>query len=155
MSSSNVLTDLVDAQITDTDATIDGKVLSRPTLLVTDGAALTYAVDVDIGKNQILRNVPVANNNRALIYADAGAAVTLTRTSSGMYRVTGLSNEMPGTYTYFTVDLGTFTFGAVEDRSIAARVLTYGELATYGVFGIVPYGAIGVFKGGVLEEINA
>jgi hypothetical protein len=102
----------------------------------------------------ILRDVPVARNNRELVFADAGAAVTLTRTANGRYMVTGLSNELPGTYTVFTVDLGTFSFGPVVDLSLVGRPLTLGELASLGSFGVTPLGATGLFKGGVLQEIN-
>lgn len=150
----NVLTYLTEAQITDAKDEIDGKALTRPALLATDGAVLAYVVDVDIGKNVILRNVPIARNNRSLVFTDAGAAIRLRRTRSGRYEVVGLSNELPGTYTTFSVDLGDFTFGPVTDLSIVSRVLTYAELATFGGYGTLPYGVIGIFKGGVLLELR-
>jgi hypothetical protein len=153
--SDNVLTYLTEAQITDAETELDGKALTRPALLATDGAVLAYVLDVDIGKNVILRNVPVARNNRSLVFADAGSAVRLRRTASGRYEVIGLSNEQPGTYTTFEVDLSDFTFGPVTDLSIVSRVLTYAELASFGGYGTIPYGAIGIFKGGVLQEIRA
>ena len=46
----SLLTNLTQAQIDANKMEIDGKVLSRPALLVTDGTALIYAVDVDIGE---------------------------------------------------------------------------------------------------------
>lgn len=152
--SSNVLTYLTETQISDAEDEIDGKALTRPALLATDGSVLAYVVDVDIGKKVILRNVPVARNNRSLIFADAGSAVRLRRTTSGRYQVIGLSNEQPGTYTTFTVNLTDFTFGPVTDLSLTARPLTYAELATFGGYGTVPYGATGIFRGGVLLEIR-
>jgi hypothetical protein len=153
--STNVLTYLTEAQITDAQAEIDGKALTRPALLATDGSVLAYVVDVDIGKNVILRNVPIARANRSLVFANAGSAIRLRRTASGRYEVIGFSNEQPGTYTTFSVDLSDFSFGPVTDLSIVARELTYAELATFGIYGTIPYGAIGIFQGGVLQEVRA
>ncbi len=170
-----VLTDLTQNIITDKNQQIQGKVLSRPALLATDGTDIVYVVDVDIGLqpplgfdalgnpltgggsglDAILRNVQIPRGNRDLIYAEAGSAVTLQRTANGFYQIIGFSSEMPGTYTRVPVNLGDFTFGPTEDLSIVARPLTYGELSIYGVYGIIPYGAIGVFLGGVLQEITS
>jgi hypothetical protein len=155
VSTGNVLTYLTESQITDAETEIDGKALTRPALLATDGAVLAYVVDVDVGKNVILRNVPIARNNRSLVFTDAGSAIRLRRTDSGRYEVVGLSNELPGTYTTFSVNLDDFTFGAVTDLTIVSRLLTYAELATVGGYGTIPYGAIGIFKGGVLLEIRS
>jgi hypothetical protein len=220
----SVLTYLTETQITDAAAEIQGKTLTRPALLATDGNVLIYVVDVDIGaqpigmtsstfktvttddpvvgatttvttvtqvingttvttvtsvitdppaapitnvtvtKNAatssqntptILRDVPIARNNRELVFADAGAAVTLRRSANGRYEIVGLSNELPGTYTVFTLDLGTFAFGPVIDLTLAARPLTLGELSSLGSFGVTPLGAVGLFRGGVLQEITS
>ena len=170
-----VVTDLTQNQITDTYPQIQGKVLSRPALLTTDGTDIVYVVDVDIGLqppagfdslgnpittegsglDAILRNVQIPRNNRDLIFAEAGSAVTLQRTANGFYQIIGFSNEMPGTYNRIYVDLGSFTYGPAEDLSIVSRPLTYGELDVYGVYGIIPYGAIGLFVGGVLQRITS
>lgn len=220
--SGGVLTYLTETQIEDAAAEIQGKTLSRPALLATDGNVLIYVVDVDIGAQPIglapstlktvttdpvtgavttttivtvvvngttvtttttvitnppaapitnvivtkdsatsgqtgsliLRDVPIARNNRELVFADAGAAVTLRRSANGRYEIIGLSNELPGTYTSFTVDLGTFAFGPVIDLSLVARPLTFGELGSLGSFGVTPLGATGLFRGGVLQEIK-
>jgi hypothetical protein len=171
----SVLTYLTQNQITESATEIQGKVLSRPALLTTDGTNVVYVVDVDIGLqppagfdslgnpittegaglDAILRNVQIARNNRDLIFAEAGSAVTLRRTANGFYQVVGFSSEMPGTYTRFTVNLTDFTFGPVQDLSLVARPLTYGELMIYGTYGIIPYGAVGLFQGGVLKEITS
>lgn len=136
---------------------INGKILTRPALLVTDGDSRTYCVDVDIGENgdaDTLKNVPLARANRDLLYADAGNVCRLRRTASGQWEVIGFSKEGPGTYTRFPVSLSDMSFGPIEDLSIQARPFTYEELATYGVYGVMPYGATAVFKGGVLLEIR-
>lgn len=133
---------------------INGKVLTRPALLVTDGDGLTYAVDVDVGASVPLRNVTLARANVDLIYAEVGNPCRLRRTTNGRWEVIGFSKEMPGTYTRFPVNLGDLSFGPVEDFTVDARPLTYAELATFGGYGTVPYGAIGQFIGGVLQEIK-
>jgi len=152
---SGVLTYLTQTQITANDPTITGKVLSRPALYASDGAGLLWVVDVDIGNGQILRNVAIPRNNRDLIYADAGNAVTLERTANGFYQIVGLAPEMPGTYTLVEIDLGDYSFGAPVDLTIESRVLTLEELSIYGTFGIIPFGAIGIFQGGTLLEITS
>lgn len=201
---------------------LNGKVLSRPALLITDGDAATYCVDVDIGSGvdgglksqgdwnantgiplipaataendghyyrvetagntevdgetnwfvgewvvsngstwiklrnltETLKFVPLARANSDLVYADVGNPVRLRRSASGQYEVVGFSKEMPGTYTRTPIDITDFTFGLVEDLTNQARPLTYDELAIYGGYGVLPYGAVAVFKGGVLQEIT-
>lgn len=195
---------------------LNGKVLTRPALVVTDGDGLTYAVDVDIGSSvpgglildgawnadtndpelptpnsdnrghyyrvatagngyevgnwvmsdgttwvrltglfeSTLRNVSLARANVDLIYAEVGNPCRLRRTTNGRWEVVGFSKEMPGTYTRFAVNLADLSFGPVEDLSVDARPLTYAELASFGGYGTVPYGAVGVFIGGVLQEIR-
>lgn len=145
---------IANRSVADGKTELDGKVLTRPALLVTDGNGLTYAVDVDIGKDAPLKNVPLARANADLIYAEVGNPCRLRRTASGQWEVVGFSKEMPGTYTRFAVSLSDFTFGPVEDLTLEARPLTYAELITYGGYGAVPYGAVGIFKGGVLQEIR-
>lgn len=165
------LTYLMRAELRDARAELNGKILTRPSLLVTDGISLVYACDVDIGVkdpagndqvadlidqyNTVLRNVPVARSDYELIYADVGAAVRLRRTGSGQYEIVGFSDEMPGTYIRVPVDLDDFTIGAIEDVSISSRPLTLEELSTFGDFGTTPFGAIGVFQGGTLIRIQA
>lgn len=102
--------------------------------------------------NETLRNVPLARANADLMYADVGNPVRLRRSVSGQYEVVGFSKEMPGTYTRLPVDIDDFSFGLVEDLTVQARPLTYDELGTYG-YGIVPYGGIAYFKGGLLQGI--
>ena len=132
----------------------DGKCLTRPALLITDGDGLTYAVDVDIGEKEPLRNVPLARANVDLIYVDSGNPVRLRRTANGFWTVVSFSKEAPGTYVRFPVSLVDFSFGPVEDLSLDARPLTLGELATYGGFGSVPFGAVAIFRGGTLIELR-
>ncbi len=152
----SLLTYLTQAEIRDAQAELDGKVLTRPALLVTDGGAEVYACDVDIGEDEPLRNVPIAAGNRALVYADVGAAVRLRRSESGRYEVAGYSKSHPGTYTRVAVDLGDRTLGAPQAAGWSSRPLTYGELATLGGgYGIAPYGAVGIYQGDTLVEVRS
>lgn len=152
----SLLTYITQAEIRNAAKELDGKVLTRPALLVSDGLAMIYAVDVDIGQKDPLRNVPIARGNRDLLYAEVGAAVRLRRTESGRYEVVGFSKEAPGTYIRLPVHLATFVLGPATDETLTGRPLTLGELATIGGgFGMCPFGAIGIFKGGVLQEIRA
>ncbi len=164
---------LTSAIITDKRQELDGKVLTRPALLVTDGVSQIHAVDIDIGINDttgydqtldltnanvvgsVLRNVPIAPGNDALIYADVGAAVRLRRSASGRYEVVGFSLTMPGTNIRAPVNLDDLTFGMIEDRTLTSRPLTLAELSTFGTFGDTPLGAIALFRGTTLIRISA
>lgn len=167
-----LLTYLVRGEIDQSIREIDGAILTRPTLLVTDGLSLTYGCDVDVGLKSLdgntgeevvapLRNVPIAANSRDLIYADAGTAVRLRRSETGRWEVTGLSKRRPGSYSRVPVHIPDPSFGpiaydlgTVVEVGLVARALTYDELASFGGYGVVPYGATGIFRGGVLIELR-
>jgi len=153
----SLLTNITQAQIDASQTELDGKILSRPALLVTDGVALVYAVDVDIGESgRVLKNVPLARANRDLLYAEAGNACRLRRSANGKFEVVGFSKELPGRYDRFPVDLGTFAIGPTQAFGLDARPLSYGELADRpGGYGTVPYGATGLFRGGELIEVKS
>lgn len=142
------------SEIGDADRTLQGKALTRPTLLVSDGTGLTYAIDVDIGNGaEPLRNVPIAPGNRDIIYGEAGSAVTLRATASGQYTVVGFAKEMPGTYTRTPIDVQTSALGASVDLTLSSRALTYDELINHGGYGAAAYGLIGVYRGTTLIRI--
>ncbi len=154
--SSSILSYLTQADIRDAAPEVQGKILTRPALLVTDGVGVTYACDVDIGKEAPLRNVPVAGGANNLIYAESGNAVTLRKTASGQYAIVGFAKELPGTYIRIPITISTSAFGPSEDLSMVSRPLTLGELADYGGgFGIIQLGAVATFQGGVLIRISA
>lgn len=145
----------------------EGTVLTRPTLLISDGTNLTYGCDVDIGQKmrdptnprrfivKPLKNVPISAGAREVIYAEVGAAVTLKRNVSGKFEITGFSKRRPGTYHVVEVaivDPGittpSYTIGTTTSIGVSARPLTYIELSTIGGgYGTAPYGATGVFDG--------
>jgi len=143
-----------DVQIGQYDVTGQINQTSTDLLGVPGSSSWTLAQLLTVGS--ILRNVPIARNNYELIYADVGNAVELTRDASGQWTVTGFALEQPGTFTLVEVDLGNMTIGPITDLSIQGRVLTLGELGTLiaGGWGLVPFGASGLFVGGVLQQIT-
>jgi hypothetical protein len=113
-----------------------------------------YQIDDSLTIGTILRNVIIANNNSALLYADVGNPVIVSRTGTGQWQVTGFAAEMPGTRTRIPVDLKAKSIGPGVSLGVSIRPLTLGELATLGGgFGICPLGASGVFIGGVFQRL--
>ena len=169
---SGFLTYLVRAEIDQSQRELDGTTLTRPTLLITDGVALTYGVDVDVGVKVIdnntgdevvapLRNVPIAAANKDLIYTDIGSAVRLRRSDSGRWEVIGFSKRRVGSYTRVGVTIPEPGFDPIPyvistpvPIGLSARAVTYGELATLGGYGVVPYGATAIFSGTTLLELR-
>lgn len=162
-----ILTHIIEATV-DTKATrLEGKILTRPMLLYGDAHSLTYAVDVDIGQTGRdprtgeeavlpLKNVPISKGNREVIYAEAGAAVTLERSESGRFEITGFAKRAPGTYIRVCLDLETGFIGEPEHIGIGSRPLSYEELGSLGLqgYGTLAYGVIGLFRGDTLLEIR-
>jgi hypothetical protein len=136
---------------------VNGRVLTRPALLITDGNGRIYAVDVDIGESgQALRNVPISRANREVCYAEVGNPCRLRRTANGQWEVVGFSQEMPGTYERFSVNISTLTFGDVEDLTLTSLPIGYGDLVEFGGgYGLVPYGSIATYRGGVLQGLSS
>ena len=113
-----------------------------------------YLVDQSLTIGTILRNVTIANNNQALLYAAVGNPVIVQRSASGEWQVTGFASQMPGTRMRYPVDLSTMSLGAPINTSVSGRLLTLGEIGIYdGGFGSCPFGASAVFRGGVLTEV--
>lgn len=169
----SILSNIVEAEVRDAKDTLEGKTLTRPALLFTDGINVTYAVDVDIGQEGKinvngdigilpLKNVPISANNGELRYADIGQAVILKKSDMGHWEVSGFGKTMPGTFFMVPVTMPDYCLGVPvpvigdpTELGIEVRVLTYEELATYGTYGEVPYGAVAVFENGTLTEIRA
>lgn len=151
----SLLTQVTRSEIRSAAVELDGKILTRPALLVSDGVNLVYAVDVDIGQGTPLKNVPIARGNRDLIYADVGNAARLRRSASGQYEVVGFTKEMPGTVTRVCVHLADGVLGAIEDMTISGEVVTLAQLATFGSgFGYTPLEAVAIYQGDTLLELR-
>jgi len=113
-----------------------------------DATGWTWAVDVDIGGGKTLKAVPVALNNRDIIYAQQGFPVVLSKVGNNRHAVSGISKVVVGTTTYLYVNLKE-SLGQIvrrETRGSYVRPVTYGELAALGGYGNVPYGARGRFN---------
>lgn len=158
----STLTYLQSAEVRDSVETLDGEVVSRPALLRTDGAVLTYAADVRISgegeTEDVLRAVPIAVGVRDVVYAEVGAAVTLRRHGgTGRLEIVGFAKRKPGRHVRIAVDLEAGTAAPAVDVALTVRLLTLGELGdlTYGGgFGTIPLGAYAVFRGGTFLELR-
>lgn len=152
----SVIVNIASAEVRDAAPTLEGEVLTRPALLKTDGENLTYACDVKIGGyDDPLRSVPIANGARDLCYAEAGAAVTLTRSRGGKYEITGYAKKKPGTRTRIAVNLDTLVAGDGVSVGLSSRPLTWEELGTIGGgWGVAPWGGVAIFRGDTLIEVR-
>ncbi|MBW1953574.1 MAG: hypothetical protein JRI66_10905 [Deltaproteobacteria bacterium] len=105
-----------------------------------------WACDVDIGDEEMLRCIPIATNNREILYAEQGRAVTLSRLNNGKWVITGLAKSLKSTvhYIYLSFTEELYQVLRKELRGYVIRPLTYGELGAlvppYG-YGVLPYGA--------------
>lgn len=148
---------IIDWRIAAADGDITGTVASSFYQYYDDSNNWVWACDVDIGEEEVLRNVPIASNNREILYAEEGKSVALKKTN-GKYVVAGLAKTSQGfghvIYVTFADDVAVVVS---EDWSgYSYRPLTYGELGTVtpGGYGTLPYGSRGKFtRAGILIEI--
>lgn len=158
----SILTNITDARISDRRTEISGKTTTRPVLWGGDEALNEiYVVNVDIGEEETLRDVAVAQGNNELRYAEVGSPVTLQKVA-GHWTVVGFSKTMPGSYKRVGVTVPSFDFGLPTYTtdppvtvSFEVRALTYGELGEYGTYGdgFTPYGGLGRFQDEEIVEI--
>lgn len=126
---------------------IVGTIASPFYQLYDDQNNFTWACDVDIGQEEVLQAVPIATNNRDILYADIGKPVSLARAGNGKYQIVGLAKTVRSTAHIMYLSAGE-SLGAVfseETIGYTVRRLTYEELDTCGGYGVVPYGACGRF----------
>lgn len=135
-----------------------GEIISRFHLTPFDPqGTLMPTADVRLS-GQILSAIPLAANNRDLLYAQPGTAVTLARSGSGRLEVTGLAKRGFGTIFTYTLTVPELTpANSGTNSALATTVLvstsmsgflvsicTFGELAsaTSGGFGQTPFEAL-------------
>lgn len=148
---------IIDWRIAQADGQKIGTIAS-PFYQIGDGNGWMWAADVDIGEAEVLRGVPVAANNREIIYAEIGKAVALTRLGDGRWCIAGLAKTSRG--------LGHLIYLSYEDDMArvvgedwtgnVTRPLTLGELGDLGpaAFGALPLGVHGRFTpSGALIEL--
>ena len=157
----SILTNIIDADIDRAKNELEGRVASRAVLWLGDEAGNSiYVCNVDIGEDNLMRDVAITQGNNDLRYAQVGQPVLLRRTAQ-RWTVVGFSKVMPGTRNEVGVNVPNFEFGLPTyssdppvDKTFFIRALNYGELSTLGAgYGKTPYGALGRFEGGVLQEI--
>ena len=142
---------VIDLAIEQAKTTLTGTIASEFYEYYDDEGNYCWACDVDIGEDENLVCVPVASNNREVIYAQEGKGVNLTKALNGKYQITGLSKTVYSTrhYTYLTFTEDTYAFVREETVGNTTRKLTYGELGTLVTplgYGTLPYGARGKFQ---------
>jgi hypothetical protein len=138
---------------------ITGLVASEFYQLYDDAQQWVWACDVDIGKENVLRKVPVATNNRDVLYAEIGKAVTLKRLGKAKYAITGLAKNSISTkkYTFVRFEEDLWEITGTETVGYTYRRLTYDELGSIpGKYGIFPYTALGKFdhEGNFVELVG-
>jgi hypothetical protein len=143
---------IIDWAIEDAQSTQQGTIVSDFYEYQDAAGSWVWACDVDLGggEENVLRSVPVAANNRDIIYSEQGKGVTLSRMGNGLWAITGLSKTLNSTlhmlYVSFTDDI--FQIQSSVMIGYTYRPLTYGELGTlippYG-YGVLPYGIQGKF----------
>jgi hypothetical protein len=150
---------IIDWAIAQADGQMVGKIASPFYQLFDDASGWVWAADVDISQNgqeQVLQGVPIASNNRDIIYAQEGKAVALQKMGNGKWAIAGLAKSSRGLghimYVTFQDDIA--QIASEGWHGYVYRPLTYGELAIYGGYGVLPYGCRGKFaQDGTLIEI--
>jgi hypothetical protein len=151
---------------------VEGKILSAPALVYSDGTNVTYACDVDIGQVGVIDEngtegtlpmygVPLAAGNNKLLYAQVGNAVLLRLTGSGTWEIYAFSTMQPGTLTIVTISLPNLCddFPAIEVQSTVQMgftvvALTLEELGTFRPFGTLPLGSSARYLNNRLYDIG-
>ncbi len=151
---------LINEVVNSSRETITGKVASDFYEVDDAAGGYVWGCDVDIGQpmtyedeygrtqtSTVLRNVPIAMNNREIFYAQVGWPVLLRRMSNSRFAVVGLGKSIKQTteitYVRFTNGLEVVSR---ETRGYYYRRLTLGELGTVEPFGYLPFGSIGIFN---------
>jgi hypothetical protein len=91
-----------------------------------------WACDVDIGAEEVLRGVPVASNNREIIYAEQGRAVTLARMNHGKWVITGLAKVLKSTVHFIYLSFQRTTWRRSPRRCCGASISAPSPTANWG-----------------------
>lgn len=133
--------------------TIVATVISDMSMTDFDGAgAGTWVVDVEIGSNNYLRNLPV-KSNRNRFYAQRGQTVLLRRNAQGRYEVIQPGDRLAAPVERIEYDLETQVGGAAVDIGFSFEVVPYdfyetldgsAPLGTLYADGVTPYNYVRV-----------
>lgn len=152
------LNKIIDWRIAKAEGQMIGTIASGFYEYYADATNWVWACDVDIGEEEVLQNVPVATNNREIMYAEIGKSVSLTKMNSGKWCINGLSKNCRGLghITYMTFEDDQVLIVSQEWVGTITRILTLGELGDLGpaAFGALPLGVLGRFTpAGILTYI--
>ena len=151
---------IVDWGVAKADGELFGTIVSPFYEYVDTSGEYTYACDVDIGEDEVLRNVPVATSNRDIIYSQEGMPVSLKKMGPTKYAIVGLSKKVHGNTHIIRMSF-TDSFGTIVSQTNSGyvyRKLTYGEIGSlFGGYGTLAYGARGKFDydGNLIELIRS
>ena len=139
---------LIGQEITNAQGDIFGNIASPFFQFYSDGQAYTWACDVDLGTENVLRNVVIdaVAKNDVLRWGEVGTPVVLKRVGNDKYTITGISPKKLGLthiiYVDFTESMGEIVSDEFVGKII--RPLTFEELGLYGGgWGQCPWGAYG------------
>lgn len=156
---SKALREIVDRAIAENKFSITGKVISEFFEYSDANGNWCWGANVHIGDGKVLKNVPVASNNRDVIYSQQNKGVVLNRMSDNRWAISGISKVVTDNthYTYVEFKDDIFSIVGEEMKGVVVRPMTYGELGNtvepYG-YGVLPYGIQGLFSpDGVLIEL--
>lgn len=129
--------DFMKREVRSRSETITGSVLTRPKLKdFGAGSSPVWVVDVAIGSNRHLRNVPVKAVNGSRRYADHGQVVVVKRQVSGKFQVIGAGDRKISTTVVKTYIIGVSvpTTTANEGQTTVRRPFSFyqGGLITPG-----------------------
>jgi hypothetical protein len=149
---------VISADIYKAQGTIQGKIVSGIKEIYDDAQGMVFCADVDIGQPEVLKNVPIAVQNRDIFYSEQNKSVVLTKVNDQKWVISGISKMDLGRthYIYMTFQDEVFQVTGDACDGYEFRPLTFGELgdlATTG-FGELPFGVQGKFDlNGSLVEI--
>lgn len=153
---------------------LTGVLLTRPLLSSSNGVDVTYYANVKLNSPHVnfipvdgstqegtaevlneLKNVPIASDDRLLIYADVGQPVTLARLAGGRIEIIGLSKNQPGFFReVLLVDLCSDTIVSITDATTNSNPIPYGYQESTGGYGTSAYGLTGIYLGGTLQGVR-
>ena len=151
---------IISVEIYKSSSTKTGTIVSAIREMADDSEGNTvFVADVDLGGGlDILKNVPIACQNRDLFYSDQGKSVALSKINNGTWVISGISKHTVGRthYIYMTFADDVILVTGEEWAGYVTRRLTFGELGALASsgFGQLPFGVQGRFAlNGSLYEL--
>lgn len=149
---------IISADIYRAQGSITGKIVGAIRELWDDAQGMVFCADVDIGQPEVLRNVPIAVQNRDIFYSEQNKSVSLTKVNDQKWVISGISKSDLGRCHYIYMSFQDEIFNVTGDSwdGFVYRALTFGELGDLAAtgFGELPFGIQGKFNlAGSLVEL--